>query len=73
MNDVVINKIASIERCLQRINTVYSEVGDDLTTDFTRQDSILLNLQRACEASIDLANYINKLKTRYTTIKHRCV
>ena len=73
MNDVVINKIASIERCLQRINTVYSEVGDDLTTDFTRQDSILLNLQRACEASIDLANYINKLKTRYITIKHRCV
>ena len=62
MNDVIINKIASIERCLQRINTVYAEVADNLSTDFTRQDSILLNLQRACEASIDLANYINKQK-----------
>jgi uncharacterized protein YutE (UPF0331/DUF86 family) len=60
MNDVVINKIATIERCLQRINVVYAEVEDNLSTDFTRQDSIVLNLQRACEASIDLANYVNK-------------
>jgi len=60
MNDVVINKIASIERCLQRINDVYAEVGQNLSSDFTRQDSIVLNLQRACEASIDLANYVNK-------------
>jgi uncharacterized protein YutE (UPF0331/DUF86 family) len=62
MNDVIINKIATIERCLQRINVVYAEVGDNLSTDYTRQDSIVLNLQRACEASIDLANYINKQK-----------
>lgn len=62
MNDVIINKIATIERCLQRINIVYSEVNDNLATDYTRQDSIVLNLQRACEASIDLANYINKRK-----------
>ena len=62
MNDVVINKIATIERCLQRINVVYAEVGDNLSTDYTRQDSIVLNLQRACEASIDLANYVNKQK-----------
>jgi uncharacterized protein YutE (UPF0331/DUF86 family) len=62
MNDVVINKIATIERCLQRINIVYAEVADNLSTDFTRQDSIVLNLQRACEASIDLANYVNKQK-----------
>jgi uncharacterized protein YutE (UPF0331/DUF86 family) len=62
MNDVVINKIATIERCLQRINIVYAEVADNLSSDFTRQDSIILNLQRACEASIDLANYVNKQK-----------
>lgn len=62
MNDVVINKIATIERCLHRINTVFAEVGHNMSTDFTRQDSIVLNLQRACEASIDLANYVNKQK-----------
>jgi uncharacterized protein YutE (UPF0331/DUF86 family) len=62
VNDVIINKIATIERCLERIYFVYAEVGDDLSTDLTRQDSIVLNLQRACEASIYLANYINKQK-----------
>ena len=62
MNDIIVNKSAIIERCLLRISEVYLEVGDNLATDFTRQDSIILNLQRACEASIDLANYINKLQ-----------
>jgi uncharacterized protein YutE (UPF0331/DUF86 family) len=62
MNDVIINKIATIKRCLTRINTVYKEVGDQFASDYTRQDSIVLNLQRACEAAIDIANYINKQK-----------
>lgn len=62
MDDVIINKIATIERCLLRVNEVYLEVGENLATDFTRQDSIILNIQRACEAAIDLANYISKVK-----------
>jgi uncharacterized protein YutE (UPF0331/DUF86 family) len=62
MDDVVINKLATIERCLSRIKEVYQQAGDDFLSDYTRQDSIVLNLQRACEASIDLANYITKLK-----------
>jgi uncharacterized protein YutE (UPF0331/DUF86 family) len=62
MDDVVINKLATIERCLSRIKEVYQQAGDDFLSDYTCQDSIILNLQRACEASIDLANYITKLK-----------
>lgn len=62
MNDVILNKIFTITRCINRIEEVYLEVGNNLATDFTRQDSIILNLQRACEASIDLANYIVKQK-----------
>ncbi len=62
MDDVVINKLATIERCLVRIKEVYQQAGDQFMSDYTRQDSIILNLQRACEAAIDLANYINKLK-----------
>lgn len=57
MNDVLINKIAIIERCLKRINEVYEGKPENLT-DYTKQDSIILNIQRACEASIDLAMYI---------------
>lgn len=60
-DDVIINKIAVIERCLARITEVYQQ-ATDFQQDYTRQDSVILNLQRACEASIDIANYINRKK-----------
>ncbi|WP_220719793.1 type VII toxin-antitoxin system HepT family RNase toxin [Agarivorans litoreus] len=60
MNDPIINKLVTVERCLQRITKVYQEAGNNFKQDDTRQDSVILNLQRACEACIDLANIINK-------------
>lgn len=51
-DDVVLNKIAAIERCLLRIREEYLGHEAELTTNFTRQDSIILNLLRACEAAI---------------------
>ena len=57
MNDVILNKTATIERCVKRIHEVY-EGNPDTLTDYTKQDSIILNIQRACEASIDLAMHI---------------
>lgn len=57
MNDVILNKITMIERCVNRIHEVYEGNPDNLK-DFTKQDSIILNIQRACEASIDLAMHI---------------
>lgn len=54
-DDVVLNKAAIIERCLARIREEYVGHESKLETDHTRQDSIILNLQRACEAAIDLA------------------
>lgn len=55
IDDVALNKAATIERCLSRIRTVYADDPENLTNDLIRQESILLNLQRACEAAIDLA------------------
>ena len=55
--DVVYNKAQIIERCLQRIYEEYEGNPDNLN-NFTKQDSIILNIQRACEASIDLAMHI---------------
>ena len=55
--DVVYNKTQTIERCLNRINEVYANNYDNLS-DYTKQDSIILNIQRACEACIDLAMHI---------------
>lgn len=57
MNDVILNKITTIERCVNRIHEVYEGNPENLK-DFTKQDSIILNIQRACEASIDLAMHI---------------
>lgn len=55
--DVIINKIETIKRCMNRIAEVYEGNPKNLE-DYTKQDSIVLNLQRTCEASIDLAMHI---------------
>ena len=57
MNDVLLNKCATITRCLQRIA---EEFNDEVAfrQNYTQQDSVILNLQRACEASIDIANHL---------------
>lgn len=56
-SDVVRNKIEIIERCLARIREVYASTPSNLS-DFTKQDSIVLNLQRAVEATIDIAMFV---------------
>lgn len=56
-NDIIYNKIEIIERCIGRINEVYEGKIENLM-DYTKQDSIILNIQRACEATIDLAMHI---------------
>ena len=55
--DVLYNKIEIIERCLIRIKEVYADNPKNLE-DYTKQDSIVLNIQRAIEASIDIAMHI---------------
>lgn len=61
MDDVIINKISIIERCLKRIAEEYQNDHEELRRNFTKQDSVILNLQRLCEASIDIANRYLKL------------
>ena len=61
-DDITLNKAAIIERCIKRIREDYEGFEQELETNFTRQDSIILNLQRACESSIDLANHWVRLK-----------
>lgn len=56
-SDVILNKIDVIERCMKRINEEYNQDPSNLE-NYTKQDSIILNLQRACEASIDLAMHV---------------
>jgi uncharacterized protein YutE (UPF0331/DUF86 family) len=54
IDDIGLNKAAIIRRCLHRITEEYRDDPRRLD-DFTIQDSIVLNILRACEAAIDLA------------------
>jgi uncharacterized protein YutE (UPF0331/DUF86 family) len=57
VKDVLLNKMAIVERCLLRIKEVYDQNPDNLK-DYTKQDSIVLNIQRAVEATIDIAMHV---------------
>jgi uncharacterized protein YutE (UPF0331/DUF86 family) len=62
MSDVVLNKIQTIERCLRRIREEYVGYEESFEENFTKQDSVILNLERASQATIDIATHI--VKTR---------
>jgi len=58
VDDVLLNKAGVVERCLQRIEEEYEDDPANLHDNITRQDAIILNLQRACQAAIDLAMHL---------------
>lgn len=58
MNDLIINKIQSIQRCVGRAREEYHADPIGFDTDYTRQDAAILNVLRACEQTIDLANHL---------------
>lgn len=63
MNDIVLNKKESIERCVKQVRTYYGLPGDlPFEEDYLKQDAIALNLQRACEQCIDLANHTIRVR-----------
>ena len=55
--DVALGKLASIERCLGRIRSVTA--GDpNAVDDLDTEEIVVLNLQRAIQATIDLAAHL---------------
>ncbi|MEW6262359.1 MAG: DUF86 domain-containing protein [Thermodesulfobacteriota bacterium] len=60
MNDIVINKIQSIQRCVERARTEYWSDPAGFDANYTQQDAAVLNVLRACEQAIDLANHLIK-------------
>ncbi len=60
MNDVLLNKKVSIERCISQVKTFYS--SETFAANYQQQDAICLNLLRACELALDIANHV--IKTR---------
>lgn len=58
VDDVLLNKAAAIERSVRRAREEYGADAANLLANQTRQDAIILNLQRACESSIDAAMHL---------------
>lgn len=57
-DDVLLNKAASIERCVARVREEYQAAGTAFAGNFSRQDAAILNIQRACEAALDMGHHI---------------
>jgi uncharacterized protein YutE (UPF0331/DUF86 family) len=63
MDEIIPNKKLSIERCIHQIDLYYAlQHGLPFAQDFLKQDAIGMNLQRACELTIDIANHLIKVK-----------
>ena len=61
-DDVLLNKAATIERCVGRAREEYAADPAGFASNYTRQDAAILNIQRACEASIDAAMHVVRLR-----------
>ncbi len=55
-DNVSLNKAAIIERCIRRMREEYA--ADQSLSNFTHLDALILNIERACQAAIDLAMHI---------------
>jgi uncharacterized protein YutE (UPF0331/DUF86 family) len=61
-DDIIINKINTIHRYIERIRLEYESSKNTFKKDITRQDAIVLNLERAAQATIDISSHIVRIK-----------
>ena len=59
---VLLHKAKVIERCVARARQEYAATQGHFSSDFTRQDAAVLNLRRACEAALDMAQRVISLQ-----------
>lgn len=57
-DDVLINKAATIERCVARVREEYQAEPEGFSSNYSRQDAAILNIQRACEAALDMGQHL---------------
>ena len=57
-SDVLLNKAATIERCVARAREEFAGDAAGFARSNSRQDAAILNIQRACEAALDVGQYL---------------
>ena len=60
MDRVLAEKAQTVERCLARVREKYIGHEHEFLDDIDRQDIIVINLQRACQAIIDMAMWLGR-------------
>ena len=58
IDDVLLNKAATVERCVARAREEFGRDPATFATNFTRQDAAILNVQRACEAVLHMGQHL---------------
>jgi uncharacterized protein YutE (UPF0331/DUF86 family) len=58
IEDVAAQKITSVQRCVARAREALADAGTEFRTNHNLQDAAVLNVIRACDTSIDLANMV---------------
>ena len=58
VDDVLLNKAATIERCIARVREEYAGDPVGFAASHSRQDAAILNIQRACEATLDMGQHL---------------
>jgi uncharacterized protein YutE (UPF0331/DUF86 family) len=56
IEEVLVQKITSLQRCADRARELRARAGADFAGSYDLQDAAVLNVLRACETAIDLAN-----------------
>jgi uncharacterized protein YutE (UPF0331/DUF86 family) len=60
IDDILLNKASVIEKCIRRIKEEYTNCPE--LDNFTHLDALVLNIERACQATIDMAMHIVAMK-----------
>lgn len=58
MNEVLAQKITSLQRCVARARQARADAGAGFRTNYNLQDAAVLNVIRGCDTAIDLANML---------------
>ncbi|MCX7120487.1 MAG: DUF86 domain-containing protein [Gammaproteobacteria bacterium] len=61
-DEIIINKAGTIAKCLKRVREEYDDSSENFLSNQTKQDAIILNLERAAQATIDMAAHIVRIK-----------
>ena len=69
-DDVIVGKAAIVERCIARAREEL-KASVDFSSDYTRQDAAGLNIERACDASLDIADRIVRLRALGAPVSSR--